>query len=256
MAAERLSQESILREQPRLGPDDRFTFACDKSLDCFTRCCRDVSIVLTPYDILRLRRALGMDSSEFLRLHTISPFTADQKLPIVLLKMDSVDARCPFVSEEGCRVYASRPWACRMYPLGLAEPKTPTRHERRFHFLVREDLCHGHDQLPECSVRDWIESQGVEEYELHGTAFKELMLDDFWDSGEALTPAQVDMFYMACYDVDRFRRFVFESSFLKKFEIDDARVEVIRTDDEELLGFAMQWLRFALFKERTMKIRR
>jgi Fe-S-cluster containining protein len=256
MPAELLTEESILREQPRLGSDDRFTFECRKGLDCFTQCCRDVVIVLTPYDVLRLRRALGVDSSEFLRLYTISPFTADQKFPAVLLKMDSIDSRCPFVTEDGCRVYANRPWACRMYPLGLAEPKNPTPDERRFHFLVREEICHGHEQGRECSVREWIENQGVEEYELHGASFKELMLDDSWDSGETLTPAQVGMFYMACYDLDRFRRFVFDSSFLKKFEVDEARAEVMRTDDEELLEFAMQWLRFALFKQRTMKIRR
>ena len=29
----------------------------------------------------------------------------------------------------------------------------------------------------------------------------------------------------------------------------------MRTDDEELLDFAMQWLRFSLFGEKTMKIR-
>ncbi len=87
MPAEALSEVSILREQPRLGPDDRFTFECRKDLDCFTHCCRDVSIVLTPYDVLRLKRSLGLDSSEFLARHTISPFTGDQKFPALLLKM-------------------------------------------------------------------------------------------------------------------------------------------------------------------------
>ncbi|SPE28139.1 conserved hypothetical protein (qmoABC associated) [Acidobacteriia bacterium SbA2] len=64
------------------------------------------------------------------------------------------------------------------------------------------------------------------------------------------------MFYMACYDLDRFRRFVFESRFLELFEVDEARVEALRHDDEELLEFALQWLRFSLFQEKTMKIRR
>ena len=36
------------------------------------------------------------------------------------------------------------------------------------------------------------------------------------------------MFYMACYDLDRFRRFVFETRFLQLFEVDEARVEALR----------------------------
>ena len=64
------------------------------------------------------------------------------------------------------------------------------------------------------------------------------------------------MFYMACYDLDRFRRFVFETRFLEVFEVDEARVEALRGDDQELLDFGMQWLRFTLFGERSMKLRR
>ena len=51
--------------------------------------------------------------------------------------------------------------------------------------------------------------------QMMGASFQELALHDFWNNGPALTPQQVEMFYMACYDVDRFRRFVFESRFLE-----------------------------------------
>jgi len=37
--------------------------------------------------------------------------------------------------------------------------------------------------------------------------------------------------------------------------VDEARVEAIRTDGEELLDFAMHWLRFVLLGEKTMRIR-
>jgi hypothetical protein len=170
--------------------------------------------------------------------------------------MDPESRRCLFVTEEGCTVYANRPWACRMYPLGLAEPKNPTPVEQGFHFLVQEELCKGHGAGEPRSVREWIVEQGIEEYNMMGASFKELMLHDYWDSGKTLSPAQVDMYYMACYDLDRFRRFVFETRFLQLFEIDEARVEALRTDDLELLDLGMQWLRFSLFQERTMKMSR
>ena len=243
-----------MRDYPRMSADDTFTFRCGRDLDCFTHCCADVSIVLTPYDVLRMKRALGLDSSEFLQEYTFAPFTKEQKIPVVLLKMDSETSKCRLVSAEGCRVYANRPWACRMYPLGLADPKNPNPQDRRFFFLLREDLCHGHGQGRAMTVREWVSDQGIEEYEMMGASFRELMLHDFWEKGE-LSPQQVDMFYMACYDLDRFRRFVFDTKFLALFEIDEARVEAMRTSDEELLEFAMLWLRFSLFHEKTLKIK-
>lgn len=85
--------------------------------------------------------------------------------------------------------------------------------------------------------------------------FKKLMLHEFWQKGEALTSNKAAMTYMAFYDIDRFRRFVFGSRFLNLFDVDEARVEALRVDDEELLDFAMDWLQFVLFGARTMKLR-
>ena len=251
-----VTAEGILKDQARMTPDDQFTFHCGLNLDCFTECCRDVSIVLTPYDILRLKKALRMDSTEFLEKHTLPLFGAQQKFPLTILRMDPETKKCPFVTEQGCQVYADRPWACRMYPLGVAKPKNPTPADQPFYFVLHEELCHGHGQGKTRSVREWIAEQGIEEYEMMGASFQELVLHDFWNREPALTPQQAEMFYMACYDLDRFRRFVFESRFLELFEIDEARVEALRSDDEELLEFGLLWLRFSLFGEKTMKIRR
>jgi Fe-S-cluster containining protein len=251
-----ISAESILSASKRLQLDDCFTFRCDKDLDCFGRCCRDVTIVLTPYDVLRLKRARGMESTEFLEKYTLCPQVPDQKFPIVILKMSEGDKQCPFLDREGCGVYADRPWACRMYPLGAAEPKTPTPEEKPFHFVIHESLCHGHRESAHVSVREWMRAQGAEAFEMMSGGFKELTLHDFWNGDRTLTQQQGAMFYMACYDLDRFRRFVFETRFLQLFEIDEARVEALRADDEELLEFGMQWLRFSIFGERSMKIRK
>jgi len=254
MPNEKPLEEKILKESTRLGPDDQFAFRCGKDLDCFTCCCQDVSIVLTPYDVLRMKRALGISSSEFLNKYTISPFTKEQEIPVVLLKMDPESKRCLFVDEQGCSIYTNRPWACRMYPLGVADPRNPTEKDHRFHFLMKEEICHGHGGDRLITVREWIDSEGIEEYDMMGVGFKELMVHEFWDQDKELTPEQMDMYFMACYDLDRFRRFVFETRFLELFEVDEARVEAIRMNDVELLEFAMLWLRFSLFKEKTLRL--
>ena len=247
--------ERIVRDIPRLKADDCFTFHCDRSIECFTRCCHDVTIVLTPYDVLRMKQALSLDSSEFLEKYTLSPFAKDQKIPAVILKMDPETKRCPFVTEEGCSVYADRPWACRMYPLGMAEPDIKTPTDQAFHFLIREELCRGHECGRVLKVSDWIEAQGIEEYDAWGAPFKELMLHPFWNGKDPLAPEQIEMYYMACFDIDRFRRFIFQTRFLQLFDIDEDRADAMRRDDFELSDFAMQWLKFSLFHEKTLKIR-
>lgn len=256
MATDPVTPEKILKEHTRLGLDDRFQFSCSPQLSCFGHCCRDVTIVLTPYDVLRMKRSLGMDSSEFLERYTLRMQNVEQKFPIVILKMAETESKpCQFLSEKGCGIYRDRPWACRMYPLGLAEPKSATPADQPFHFVIREDLCQGHHEGVSLSVREWIECQGIEEFEMMSNGFKELTLHDFWNSGKPLTPRQSDMFYMACYDLDRFRRFVFETRFVQLFDVDEARLEALKTDDQELLDFGVQWLRFSIFGERSMKLR-
>ena len=61
------------------------------------------------------------------------------------------------------------------------------------------------------------------------------------------------MFFTASYDIDRFKRFVFESSFLKLYDIDPKNVEEIREDEIALLRFSFKWIKWLLFKEGEFK---
>jgi hypothetical protein len=95
----------------------------------------------------------------------------------------------------------------------------------------------------------------MEPYDEFGRLFKEITLHEWFASGRKLTPEKMEIFYMAAYDLDSFRNFVFNSSFLRRFEVDEDLLARIREDDEQLLRFAFQWLKFALFGEPTLKIR-
>ena len=63
------------------------------------------------------------------------------------------------------------------------------------------------------------------------------------------------MFYLACYDLDKFRNFLFDSTFFEKFEIDKTTRSKMKEDDVELLKFGYRWLRFALFGEKTIPVK-
>ncbi|HZD04415.1 MAG TPA: YkgJ family cysteine cluster protein [Longimicrobiales bacterium] len=251
-------EERILADHPRLGPDDTFTFACHPGVPCFNRCCSDVNVFLSPYDVLRLKNRLGMASGEFLDRYALLPVQKEMKTPVVLLRMEDDEANsCPFLEESGCGVYADRPWPCRMYPLGLAASRdTPDGWRgERFHFLLQEEGCQGFEEPRGWTVREWLDDQGIDEYDHWGDAFKELALHPFFEGGGVLSEQKLEMFFTACYDLDRFRRFVFGTTLLERFEVDEDFVEEMRHDDEALLRFAFLWLRYSMFGEPTMKAR-
>jgi hypothetical protein len=257
--SERL-KERIVNEQERLGPDDTFQFSCHPGISCFNNCCADVNIFLSPYDVLRLKKRLGMTTTEFLQKHALLPVQKDMPTPVVLLRMeDNEDKTCPFLTPEGCGVYSDRPWPCRMYPLGLASSKDTEDgwQGERFYFLLEEEGCRGFCESggKEWTVREWMDDQGVDEYDRWGEAYKELALHESFQEGNTLPPEKMEMFFTATYDLDKFRQFVFESTFLDRFEVDEDQIEEMRYSDEALLRFGVLWLRFALFGEKTMRVR-
>ena len=115
------------------GAPDSFCFACQKERPCFTTCCANLKLVLTPYDILRLKTRLQLTTGR----------------PTNVLKK--------------------------------------------------------------------------------------------------LGNRQLQMYYMACYNLDEFRRYILESSFRQRFDLAQATWQRLAVDDVDLLTFAAHWLEFALF---------
>ena len=243
-----------LRDKKILAEGSSFCFECNPKLACFTRCCADVNIVLTPSDVLALSRRTGLGTREFLDRHTLNPITKELHLPVVMLRMGpEPEKRCPFLGEGGCTVYEARPWACRMYPVGMAlPPARPGVEPAPVHFLFEDDFCHGRGEPRTWTVEDWRRDQGLEEREELEKGFQELVGHPWFIGGRQLDPRRIEMFHMAAYDLDTFREFVFSTTFLRRFDIDDALVEEIRGHDHALLRFAFRWLRYALFGEPTI----
>jgi hypothetical protein len=249
-------KETILKEFPRLSLDSKFSFSCHRGLSCFSKCCADVNIFLTPYDVLRMKKALDLSSDEFLEKYTLPLILEEQQLPVALLKMgDDKQKKCPFVTPEGCGIYPDRPWACRMYPLGLASSK-PAGGDEEFCFIVEEDsVCFGFQEDREWTVKAWLDNQEVDTYNKKSEAYMQLTMHKRFQEGKKLGPSKVQMFYQTCYNLDRFRRGLFESTFFNRFDVEPETIEKIRTDDEALLDFGLGWLRFSLFGESTLKIK-
>ncbi len=246
-----------LDQLEKLTEKDTFQFTCEKGHSCFNKCCTDVNIFLTPYDVIRLKQHLNLESGDFLAKYTISPFTKDQKLPVLILKLLDDDKKtCPFVTKEGCSVYENRPWSCRMYPLGLASQKVRSEDVgNEYYFLQKDDFCEGVKMDKEWTVLKWMDDQSVKEYEEYSTLYREILLHKYFEKGQELGPDKMDMFHMVFYNIDKFREFIFSSTFLNRFEVSEEEIERYEKDDLELLKFGVQWLKLCLFSERTIPLR-
>ena len=236
---------------------DTFSFACHPGVTCFTECCRDLKLVLTPYDLLRLKKASGLVSSDLLDQFVVIKPRELNGFPGVFLKMNEDEGRsCPFVSPEGCRIYEDRPGACRIYPIGRASSITKGQDEaKEFHFLVREDHCHGFEEAQEWSIKGWSQDQGLEPYTSFNDGWTEIIQHQGSLGPEAMIPQKLQMFFMASYNLDQFRQFVLKSTFLQRFIIPEERIQKMKSDDEELLRLAFQWLKLVLFGEKAIRIR-
>ena len=219
-----------------LPPEAEFTFACHPRVGCFTECCRLLDLALAPYDVLRLKNALGMPSWALLEKHVQLQPVEEAAFPLVYLAMREEDGRCPFVTERGCRVYADRPAACRLYPVGRGTVYRDGRTVRR-HVLVREPHCLGFAEPASQDLAAWCADQGLEPYERYEELAVRVLQHERLRQGWRPTEKQLDTALTALYNLDQFR--IDWRAGLGQGELPAA--------DEDLLVFAVHWLERYLF---------
>jgi uncharacterized protein len=239
--------------------ESKFKFKCYKDISCFNRCCRHTDMLLTPYDILRMKKRLGMSSGEFLEKYTYTHIDESSSHPFAVLKMmDDEEGKCFFVTPEGCSIYEDRPANCRYYPVGKGlmikdSEKGPGPEE--FYFFITEPNCLGYEEDQEWSIESWRNEQGVDIYDEMNREWKEIQLRRDNPGQPKLDPDRQPLIYMASYDIDKFRKFVFESKLLDILDIDSEEVEKIRTDEIALMKFGFKYLKFILMLEETLTVK-
>lgn len=236
------------RTAETMDADHVFRFQCSPGVTCFTRCCADVTIALTPYDVIRLKNALGMTSEEFLDKYTMIIPRENRLIPLVLLKMNEQDKRCPLVTDKGCTVYEDRPWPCRMYPLNMEDDGT-------FRIIADPSLCKGLKEQESWQISEWLLEQGVVPYDEMNTLFSSVTIPLSAQDLDVDNPQILKMVFMALYNIDKFRNFVFQSSFLNRFEVEPTRIEKIKRSDLELLKFGFDWIKFGLLGQKLFAVK-
>jgi Fe-S-cluster containining protein len=242
----------------KLTGKSRFKFRCHPGVRCFTACCSNINIVLPPYDLLRLRRRLGMTAQEFIDTYCSVEILAKTLLPVITLKMGDDEKRsCPFVTAQGCTVYADRPNTCRYYPVGMVtlRKKDSETGKDEFYFMVKEDHCKGFEEDKEWTIDEWRQDQETVLYDDMNRGWMEILIKKKSFGEHEFPEMKNKMFFMITSDLDYFRMFVFESSFLETYDIPAEQLEKIKTDDVELLKLSYDFLKSALFAEDTLALR-
>ncbi len=232
-------------------------FQCRKGIGCWNQCCSNIDISLTPYDILRLKNRLGVSSTKFLADYTV-PYEME-KDGIAGVKMRPVDGgtACRFMKPEGCDVYSDRPTACRYYPVALLSMRKQDEYvDQDRYALVQEEHCLGHQEPRELTVAEYRREQGLEDYDELARGWRQLVLKKK-SSGPTIGKPSIksrQLFFMACYDIDRFRAFFESEAFTGLFALPEEETRQLLADETALLQFAFRFLRQVLFGEMTIPL--
>ena len=220
-----------------LDEDSEFKFHCHDGLDCFKKCCRDINIFLTPYDVLRMKNFLGLSSGEFMEKYTLTIPVNNPGFSIVQIKMSEEDnLKCPFVTPKGCRVYPERSWSCRIAPVDMLGGG-------KYSFVFESSHCHGLNETKAQTIKEWVRDQGLEIYEEMEQGFSEitehLKLTGDWETDNKISK----LFFMACYDLDKFKSFLINNpSLYGEMNLTEELLDRIRHDDVQLMKFGFKLL--------------
>ena len=242
----------------KLTANSRFKFRCHKGVKCFTACCSNIHIVLPPYDLLRLRKRLGLTTEDFINKYCEIEILAKTLLPVITIKMLNDEKKsCPFLTPEGCTVYEDRPNICRYYPVGMAtlRKKDAEGGKDEFYFMTKEEHCKGFEEDKEWTIGEWRKDQEADLHDDMNRGWMEILIKKKSFGEKEFPEIKNQMFFMVSTNTDDLREFVFGSSVLETYDIPQERIEKVRTDDAELLKLGYEWLRSAMFAEQTLKIR-
>ncbi len=214
-----------------------FYFSCHPGVPCFTACCRQLELELTPYDVLGLKKQLGLNGRRFMERYADIIYSENSAFPRCLLKMnDDQEATCPFLSSEGCQVYEGRPAACRTYPLGRGAWLDKQGNFQTRYVLLKENHCLGFTEEQRQTVSYWLEHQELGDYNSANDHLMTLLYHPMVKAGTRPTLEQGRQYIETLYYLEETRKYVKENI-------------GINMSDKALLNYGIDWLKTRFFSQ-------
>ena len=149
------------------------------------------------------------------------------------------------------------------YPIGMAnfherseDQNEEAKESEKFFFKVKESYCKGHDEDTQWTVGEWRADQGIDFRDDMNRPWMELVMRRKSFGHQATLSEQAQkIFFMASTNLEKFKDFIFKSSFLDTYEVDQETLDKIQEDDIELLKFSYIYLASSLFGTNDLKIK-
>jgi hypothetical protein len=237
----------ITSDHQLLNDHSIFTFNCHPGVSCFTDCCNDVEMTLYPYDIIRLKNCLNIDSENFLEKYTQIEFDEGVWFPRLTLKMESNKA-CPFLRTDGCFVYDDRPFSCRSYPLARSVTRacSPEKQEAKY-YLVRHHYCRGHESSRQWNLSEWIDNSGLKKFNDMNSQWISIytLLKSYPFETTGMNMNFFRLLFCASYNLDNFR-LLMDHCLTEEMNISTGLKEKARSCDIHLMQVGFSFIHYCL----------
>ena len=172
--------------------------------------------------------------------------------------LEDHDKSCPFLTPEGCTIYEDRPFSCRAYPMERAVARfCDEKGPQEGFFVAQHSYCHGHKETSEWTAEQWTENQEIEPYNKMNDLWVEIdtiLRSNPWGEKGVESPA-LKMTFMACYNIDSLKNFIFDSTFLSRFDVPQERIDKIQNSDIELMKFGFDWVKLFLTNSGPLSVK-
>jgi len=150
--------------------DERLPLTCTRQ----GTCCHGKLVWVNPWELSRLAQALGCSVREVIATHGCDGG--------IRLRFDGPPGwrdlpGCTFYGEQGCRVHAGRPLACRLYPLGRERQGAQVRYLFEGPDFPCLAGCPSVTTLPALRVDDYLQGQDIADFEKAADAYLEIVQD-------------------------------------------------------------------------------
>ena len=147
-------------DRMKIGLDDTFSFGCKMCGHC---CINREDILLPPYDLYRMAKALGISVEQTVKQYCEIYIGGDSRFPIIRLKPVGKNRRCPLLKDNRCRVHQAKPTVCALYPIGravkLSKGELPESENTRAEYILQDVDCGIRKETH--TVREWLQSFGI-----------------------------------------------------------------------------------------------
>lgn len=228
--------------------EDEIFFKCYKGISCFNQCCYDVKLVLSPYDFLRLRKALNLTVEDFIKKYGELYIGEITQLPVISVKIDPYTFACPFLKEnEGCTIYKDRPSSCRLYPLARFVTKNEKKQKHETFKIIRETYCKGHYEKRIIKIKNYLEEQELSPYLYYNDLWGEVIFKRQKFANIPLTGEILDLIFLIAYNLPEFKEKLKEN-FLEDFPYEDIEEE----SEEILLERGLNYIKDKILSEEIL----